>query len=71
MIGSGPASIVISSDLSNLFQGLQFLNTPFQESIAATLPVTASRVPEPATVLLSAMGLVGVLSRRRSRRSLD
>jgi hypothetical protein len=32
--GAGTVNIVISSDLSNLFQGLQFLNAPFAESIA-------------------------------------
>jgi hypothetical protein len=67
-IGTGPANVLISSDLTNLFQGLQFFNAPFQESIAGTLPVSAgaaSAVPEPATLLLSTVGVIVLMMMRR------
>jgi hypothetical protein len=70
-IGTGPATILISSDLTNLFQGLQFFNAPFQEPIAGTLPVSvvpANTVPEPAALALSAVGLVGIICVRRFNR---
>jgi hypothetical protein len=67
--GIGGANILITSNLSNPYQGLQFLNAPFAESIAGTIPVTvAAPVPEPATLLLSGIGLLGVASLRRFRR---
>jgi hypothetical protein len=63
-IGSGPADIVISSDLSNSLQGLNFLNEPFAESIAGT--VTVADVPEPATLAIAGVVLLalGILRRR-------
>jgi hypothetical protein len=71
--GTGPSSITISSDLSNFFQGLQFLNDPIQESISTRIAVTAvapTAVPEPATLVLSSIGLIGMVSRRRKRRDV-
>lgn len=69
VIGSGPAVITISSDLSNLFQGLQYINEPFAEPIAGTVPLEA--VPETATLLFAAAGLtgIGILGRRDSSRA--
>src|SRR5262245_1192928 len=67
-IGSGPATIFVTSDLNNLFQGLQFFGDPFQESIAGNVSVRAvvpTAVPEPATLVLSVMGLTAAAIRRR------
>lgn len=66
VLGLGSSDIVISSDLNNLFQGLQFLNAPFQESIAGTVSVAA--VPEPTVFLFSGAGLIGLAFLRRLRR---
>jgi PEP-CTERM motif len=70
VLAPGTSNILITSDLSNLFQGLQYFNEPFAEAIAGTLPVTAAAttVPEPTTLLLSGIGLIGMASLRRLRR---
>ncbi len=67
--GSGPVDITITSDLLNPFQGLQFVNEPFAESIDGKLSVgDAAETPEPATLGITAVGLLGlgILRRRAS-----
>ena len=64
-IGTGSVDITISSDLGNPFQGLQFLNEPFAESIGGT--VNIADVPEPATLVIAAIGLAALGIRRRKR----
>jgi hypothetical protein len=67
--GAGTVHIAISSDLTNPFQGLQFVNEPFAEPIAGTITVAdpGANVPEPATPVIAAMGLA-VLATLRHRR---
>lgn len=69
-IGPGIANILITSDLANFFHGLQFALDPAQEAINASLGVTVtdtSTVPEPTTLLLSGIGLLGLAAKCRRR----
>ena len=69
-IGSGTGVVTITSDLSNPFQGLQFLNEPFAQSIAGTITVgPTSTVPEPRTLLAAGLGLImiGLVAKRKTR----
>lgn len=70
-IQPGLVSIIISSDILNPNEGLQYLNAPFAQTIAGTLTTTiVSTVPEPTTLVLSLSGLIGlVAARRRARRA--
>jgi hypothetical protein len=67
-VGAGVAHITISSDLSNPFQGIQFVNAPFAESIAGTVNVAGTSVPEPATSVVGAIGLTVLGIKWRLRR---
>jgi hypothetical protein len=68
VVKPGSAGIHINESLSNPFGGLQYLNAPFAERIIGD--ANTGVVPEPATLLLSATGLIGMASVRRLRRGL-
>ena len=70
VIGVGPASIFITGDPSDGVQGLQFLNDLVGAPIEASTSVRAvAPVPEPATLVLSGIGLIAMASLRRLRRN--
>lgn len=72
--GGDLATVSITSDLTNFFQGLQYFNQPFQVPIQGTVSVAIPTIPmiptpEPGTLLLFGFGLVtiGIVQRGRSR----
>ncbi len=64
--GFGAATVTLTSNLGNPFQGLQFLNSPVAESISGTFTVAAVS-PEPATFGFAAVALAGLLFARTRR----
>jgi len=67
VVAPGSAFINITSNLSNPFAGLQYLNAPVAERIFAQIP--ANVVPEPATLVLSLSGLIGLVAARKRARA--
>jgi len=65
--GSGPTTISISGDPSNLDQGLIYLS--ISDPISASRSLTANAVPEPNTIWLLGFAVVALLVSRRSWRS--
>src|SRR5262249_25623033 len=67
--GTNLAQVSITSDLTNFFQGLQFFNEPVQETIAgsASVAVPGVPVPEPATIGLIGLGLLGIGGAKRQK----
>ena len=64
----GFGSFTIASVVSNAFQGLQYLDAPFAERIFVNSG-TIGVVPEPATLVLSLSGLIGLVAARKRARA--
>jgi PEP-CTERM motif len=64
----GMSSFTLQSVLSNAFQGLQYLDAPFAERIFVGSGVV-NVVPEPATLVLSLSGLIGLVAARKRTRA--
>lgn len=64
----GMGSFTIASLVSNAFQGLQYLNAPFAERIFVNSDVV-NVIPEPATLVLSLSGLIGLVAARKRARA--
>jgi hypothetical protein len=62
---TGFVNVTISSDLANPFQGLQYVNTPFQAAIAGQLSFSLVAVPEPCTLGIAGFALAGIIGIRR------
>jgi len=67
VVSPGLSFISITSNLNNAFAGLQYLNAPVAERIFAQ--VNANVVPEPATLVLSLSGLIGLAAARTRARA--
>jgi hypothetical protein len=70
VVGSGPVIVSITTDPASLFQGLQYLEEPFQEAIDGnlTFDVTTQAVPEPSTFAALALALTALAASRFVRR---
>jgi hypothetical protein len=69
----GRTDVILTSDLTSPFGGLQFFNGPFEESITGSVSLTAvsgsaTAVPEPTAILLMAGGLLGIAVHMRRRK---
>jgi hypothetical protein len=68
-LAPGDTTIFVNVNKANPFQGLQYLNAPFVEGNASSVTVRVASpppsVPEPTTLVLSGIGLIGLAARAR------